>query len=318
MNRPRLSIGLPVYNGENFLSRALESLLAQTFTDFELIVSDNGSTDSTVDICRRFAASDDRIKLHRNDINRGAAWNYNRVVELATGEFFTWANHDDLWLPTYSEKCIAQLDRHPTAVLAYARSIMIDEEGEEVTPLLSGLALDLPNPYRRLRRFHDLLANPTPVLLEFEGLWIPVYGVIRLLPLRQTELIGPYISSDTVLLEELLLHGEFLEVDGWEFYKREHASRSVRASDRYDKRIQWFTGRPTPQRMFPRWRLFYERWRSVLRTRMSSYDRARCLAETLAFNLGRRHGRRILWLELRANLQSFLTRRDVVEYLSQS
>ena len=100
-DRPRVSIGLPVYNGENFLEFALDSILGQTFQDFELIISDNASTDATESICRRYAAKDSRIRYYRNPNNQGAAQNYNRVFALARGEYFKWAAHDDVCKPNY-------------------------------------------------------------------------------------------------------------------------------------------------------------------------------------------------------------------------
>lgn len=90
MNRkqPQVSIGMPVYNGEQFLKDALDSILAQTFDNFELIISDNTSTDNTQEICKAYSAKDQRICYYRNEKNLGAAWNFNRVFELARGEYF--------------------------------------------------------------------------------------------------------------------------------------------------------------------------------------------------------------------------------------
>ena len=99
---PRVTIGLPVYNGENYLAEAIDSILGQTFTDFELIISDNASTDRTEEICRRYAAEDDRIRYFRHDRNRGASPNYNFTVEKARGEYFKWAAHDDVLHATVS------------------------------------------------------------------------------------------------------------------------------------------------------------------------------------------------------------------------
>ena len=97
---PRVTIGLPVYNGENYLAAAIESLLSQTFTDFELVICDNGSTDRTEQVCRAYAARDARIRYYREVENRGLAWNFSRTFELARGEYFKWHAHDDLCGPT--------------------------------------------------------------------------------------------------------------------------------------------------------------------------------------------------------------------------
>ena len=95
MRKPSLSIGLPVYNGERFLAKAIASLLIQEFEDFELIISDNGSNDKTEAICRDAAARDSRVRYLRSNENRGATWNFRRVLEAASGEFFKYAAYDD-------------------------------------------------------------------------------------------------------------------------------------------------------------------------------------------------------------------------------
>jgi glycosyltransferase involved in cell wall biosynthesis len=92
---PKVSIGVPVFNGENYLAQALESILAQDFADFEVIISDNCSTDKTPEICTSFAKRDSRVKYFRNDSNIGASPNYNRTFELSRGEYFKWCAHDD-------------------------------------------------------------------------------------------------------------------------------------------------------------------------------------------------------------------------------
>ncbi|WNC85999.1 glycosyltransferase family 2 protein [Thermosynechococcus sp. QKsg1] len=98
---PKVSIGMPVYNGAKFIREALDSLLAQTFTDFELIISDNASTDETEAICREYAAKDKRIRYVRQAQNLGAMANFKYVLDEARGEYFMWAAHDDLWESDY-------------------------------------------------------------------------------------------------------------------------------------------------------------------------------------------------------------------------
>src|SRR5262249_36899823 len=129
-HKPRVSIGMPVYHGEPFLKEALDSILAQTYSDFELIISDNASTDRTQEICTAYAAKDKRIQYSRNDKNLGAAKNYNRVFELSSGEYFKWAAHDDICAPDFLVRCITVLDQDPSVVLCYPREIGIDEQGK--------------------------------------------------------------------------------------------------------------------------------------------------------------------------------------------
>ena len=94
---PRISIGMPVYNGEQFLAGALDSVLTQDFEDFELIISDNASEDGTQKICLDYAARDRRIRYYRNEMNIGGSRNHSRVFELSAAEYFKWAHYDD-WL----------------------------------------------------------------------------------------------------------------------------------------------------------------------------------------------------------------------------
>ncbi len=94
-NIPTVNIGMPVYNAENYLQGALDSLLAQDYGDFDLLISDNASTDRTQEICLDYTARDRRVRYQRNGRNIGAADNFNRVLEPACGKYFMWAAHDD-------------------------------------------------------------------------------------------------------------------------------------------------------------------------------------------------------------------------------
>lgn len=94
---PTVSIGMPIFNDEKYVSRALDDLLSQTFYDFELIISDNNSTDKTEEICKKYASKDRRIRYYRQSQNIGPQANFNFVLHLARGEFFMWAASDDRW-----------------------------------------------------------------------------------------------------------------------------------------------------------------------------------------------------------------------------
>src|ERR1041385_3327059 len=113
---PKVSVGLPVYNAENYLDDTLRNLLSQSYRDFELIISDNASTDTTEEICRDYAAKDQRIMYQRNNCNMGIAWNHNRVFHLSSGEFFMWAAHDDVRTTDYISQCVAALETDPYKV----------------------------------------------------------------------------------------------------------------------------------------------------------------------------------------------------------
>jgi len=125
-SHPLVSIGIPIFNAEEFLADALESLLGQTLGDFELLISDNASTDGTEEIGRAFAARDPRIQYVRNTQNLGASPNFNRVLEMARGKYFKCAAHDDLCEPTYLEKCVSVLEGDKEAVHCFTGTKLID------------------------------------------------------------------------------------------------------------------------------------------------------------------------------------------------
>src|SRR5437762_14089815 len=142
---PKVSIGLPVFNGEYFLRAALNSLLDQEFDDFELVISDNASTDSTEAICRDFVAKDRRIQYYRNETNIGASGNYNRVFELARGEFFKWASHDDEIHISLVRRCLETFEHcEANTVLVFSKAEIIDDSGRALR-----LSEDTINPTAR-------------------------------------------------------------------------------------------------------------------------------------------------------------------------
>ena len=150
---PRLSVGLPVYNGEIYLAQSIESLLGQTYEDFELIISDNASTDATADICRSYAKQDSRIRYVRQPRNIGLAPNHNFVFAESRGELFKWAASDDLYGRDLLQRCVEALDEHPEVVLAHAWEAAIDESGTVTQALEYPLATDSPSAPQRLRSF---------------------------------------------------------------------------------------------------------------------------------------------------------------------
>jgi glycosyltransferase involved in cell wall biosynthesis len=248
---PLVSIGLPVYNGEEYLAQTIESLLTQTFTDFELIISDNASTDGTEQICRRYAANDPRIRYSRNERNIGAGGNYNRVFALSTGKYFKWAAHDDLCGPEYLRRCVAVLETTPPVVLCYTKTTIIDESGAPAQHSEDSFHLSSDRPSERLR--DCFLA----------GSWIfqPVFGVIRRETLDRTPLIANYVGSDLVLLARVALAGRIHEVPERLFFRREHAKRSGNLSP--DKFVKWWNPDNRGLLYLPNWRRFIEYLRAV-------------------------------------------------------
>ena len=136
---PRVSVGIPVFNGENFLAHAIEAVLAQSYRDFELIICDNASTDAAEAICRRYAAADRRVRYHRNARNLGVGPNYDLCFAHARGVFFKWMAHDDAIEPNFLEETVARLEANPEAVLCCVNVCEIDADGRIVKEFDSGL-----------------------------------------------------------------------------------------------------------------------------------------------------------------------------------
>jgi glycosyltransferase involved in cell wall biosynthesis len=222
-----VTVGLPVCNGENLVERAVESILAQDHPNLQIIVADNGSTDRTEPICRALARRDGRIEYHRNPVNRGAAWNYNRVVRLAQGAYFKWAAHDDLCAPTLVSRCVAALGAASgAAVLAYPKTSLINMNDAVIGDFEDGMDLREPTPHERLRH-----------LLSTRTEYYPVFGVIRKAALLETSLIGRHAGPDVVLLAELALRGQFAQVPERLFLRRRHEGTTVNAGA--DERARW-------------------------------------------------------------------------------
>ncbi len=231
---PLLSIGLPVYNGAAYLREALQSILSQSFRDFELIVSDNASTDETRAICTEFAGTDTRVRYIRQPRNLGAAPNYNLLVDHARGRYFKWAAHDDNLHPRFLEACIAALDANQDAVLAYPLTDVIDGQGAIIGPFDDNLELDGNTPKARLTEY--LKRN----FMRKRGLCNPIFGVIRTEDLSKTRLIQDFLASDLILLAHLALLGKFALVPETLFDRRVHPGISTAAHASHASRRQWF------------------------------------------------------------------------------
>ena len=147
---PKISIGLPVYNGETYLREAIDSILRQDYADFELIISDNASTDATKNICREYAANDCRVRYYQNETNIGASGNYNRLVNLARGKYFKWATHDDVHLPGFLKRCIEVIEQAPaTVALVAPKAEIIDENGNHMNLSVESLDTRRQRSYQR-------------------------------------------------------------------------------------------------------------------------------------------------------------------------
>jgi glycosyltransferase involved in cell wall biosynthesis len=239
---PRVSIGLPVYNGENYVSEAIESILHQTFSDLELIICDNASTDRTETICRGYAAADPRVRYHRNERNLGHARNFNRTLELARGEYLKHAAHDDVLAPTFIERCVAALDANPDAVLCHCLTRVRDPHGEAVVEPLAGLDSDSP-----AARFAAVILRPH---------WtMEIHGLMRAAAFRRTRQLQGYYGADKALLAELALQGRMLRVEEPLFINRDHPQRSMRLLTFRDRQ-RFHDPDRAGERVLPNWALY--------------------------------------------------------------
>ena len=311
----KVSIGLPVYNGEPFLRQALDALLTQTYRDFELIISDNASTDATEEICREYAAKDERIDYYRNRRNLGAAGNFNRVFQLSSGQYFKWAAHDDLHAPNYLAKCVEVLERDRSVVLCHSQVQIIDETGKLLHDYNIRLNTDSPDP---VIRFRELLS---------QHLCYPIFGVIRSSTLKNTPLMGNYGHTDGILLASITLQGRFYEISQPLFFSRNHSRQSmsrffpaylslasgnstisVKELPNYYAYAVWFDPAKKGQTIFPHWRIFKEYCLCIWRASLSATEKIKCYFGMF----GQLRGMEVLLLEdliivLRQGISSFLS-----------
>jgi glycosyltransferase involved in cell wall biosynthesis len=283
--RPRVSVGVPVYNGEPFIGEALDAIAAQTFGDYEVIISDNASTDGTERICREYATRDPRVRYVRNERNIGLARNFQQLVRLASGEYFKLANADDVPAPRLVDECVAVLDAHPEVVLCYGKTILIDHQGRHLRPHTDGLHLRDPSARARFR-----------VAVERTGLVNLLQGVIRTAALRRTAMLGTFTASDMVLVAELSLHGQFHELPEVLFYRRLHAAALSSVTTAEGLQGVWDPLKATAERLIA-WRHYRAYAGAIARAPISVTDKL-----TLFRWLARQGitGRRRLLLELLA------------------
>ncbi len=232
MSSPKLSVGLPVYNGERYLRQTLDSLLGQEFRDLELIISDNGSSDGTAAICEAYAKADKRVRYYRSNTNQGATWNYRRVLELAEGIYFKWAAYDDECLPAMLRRCVEAMDNaDESVVLVYPWFEFIDESGSVIRHMF-GINWDhihtaAQAPYQRLSR------------VIFRNMHGPaIYGVIKTEVLRKTRPFGS-IAADWVKLVELSMVGRIVEVPEVLFRLRIHQTNSIVVNKSWRQLLAW-------------------------------------------------------------------------------
>lgn len=261
---PLVSIGMPVYNGENYLSEAIESVLDQNYTNFELIISDNASTDATEQICRDFSKKDKRIKYNRLPNNLGASNNFNNTFHLSKGKYFKWAAHDDVLEKNYLQRCVAFLEEHKEIGLCHTYSHLINKHGEKK----GELKFDGFNNQKK-DNFHQFLE----FLKYFRYMQydvVVVNGLFRSKVLATTSLIGSYHSSDFVLTAQLIMNSRIHIIKEFLFNTRQHPQSSLAANPTNKDVAKWF-GSPNKGKMIPTLK-WYEEFNKIISVSSLKFD----------------------------------------------
>lgn len=259
--QPLVSVGLAVYNGEEYLRQAVDSILAQTYTRFELIISDNASTDGTGGICREYADRDGRVKYHRNEKNIGGANNENQTFRMSSGKYFRWAAHDDVLAPTLIERCVEVLEADESIVLCHTQIVVINESGEETERIARnrGSSRDPAKRFWAVAMAKDYCEE--------------TYGLMRSETLGRTRLQLNYTASDRTLMAEMALYGRFHEVPEPLFFKRMHeANRYVD----WRTRMAWFDPANEGRIFFPFWTQLWDYLVTIRRSKASPWVQAKC------------------------------------------
>jgi glycosyltransferase involved in cell wall biosynthesis len=228
-SKPKVVVGMPVYNAERWLEPALESWLKQTLTDFRLVISDNASTDSSFQISSKFAAIHPKVELHLNARNIGIAGNFRRAFDLGTdSDYFMWASSHDYFSPSMLDRCVATLERHPDAVICCGQTALFERDVGDAVQYIEQPGADSDSPFERY-------------LSIVQGLRINnfVHGVIRTRALRDTPLVGDYFSSDNVLVAELALAGKIIQLPETTFYRRWNKDASTSKMSESERCKHW-------------------------------------------------------------------------------
>jgi glycosyltransferase involved in cell wall biosynthesis len=249
---PEVTVGVPVFNGEHYLTEAVQSICEQTFEDFEVIISDNASTDRTAQICRELASQDARIRYVRQPRNIGVVRNFDFVARAANGKFLKWASANDCCARTMLAKCVDVLRREDDAVLCYGRTCLIDGRGNEIGLYENDLSVQQVRPSER---FIEVRSRMTMNNAQ--------NGLIRVKPLRQTRLGRLYPDGDLILMAELALRGTFRLLPDVLLYRRIDEGAASRFLS--DRELRVFIDPDSAHKGFTTWRRHLDCCWSVLR-----------------------------------------------------
>jgi glycosyltransferase involved in cell wall biosynthesis len=293
--QPLLTIGMPVFNGERFLAKALDCFLSQSFTDFQILLSDNASTDRTEEIGRDYAARDKRIRYLRNSRNMGAGWNFLHVYQLATGKYYKQAAHDDFCEPEFLAECISALESDPEIVVSSTKSRVVDAGGNLLEDYECRLRADDSDP---VIRFADL------TLINHRC--FQIFGVHRFSALRSLPPMGSFPHADGVLLAQLGLLGRFYESGKRLFISTRHEgqsswtlssrnkSRTFRLTKNTERMpsLEWWNPSRSKDITFPEWNIFFQYLRAINRSPLDFSQKLR--ARSVLFRWVLKYRRKLL------------------------
>jgi glycosyltransferase involved in cell wall biosynthesis len=272
---PLVSIGLPVYNGENFVAEAIRCVLDQTFSNWELVICDNSSTDRTVSICREFADHDNRIRVYQNARNMGVSFNYNEVFRRSRGQYFKWIAHDDLFAPRFIERCIQELEQDESVILVLPKMCYVDADGRQLRRQAFDLSVLGTTPEYRAKRFMALAAQ------GMDFIWL-AYGLIRRDVVEQSGAMGLYAGDDQVLLFKIALRGCIKQIEEEMFFRREHPEAStVKQGSTVRERAKFAYADDNRRLVLPWCRMLKEHLICVLNSPIPFWGRLRCTTAVL-------------------------------------
>lgn len=258
----KISIAMPAYNCEKFIAQSLDSLLGQTCGDFELVISDNASTDGTEEVCRRYVTLDKRVRYIRRTENIGGPGNFRYVFAQCTGQYHKWSTADDFWHPSFLEEAVAVLDSQPDVVLCYPKTRLIDASGAALSDYNDRLDLADDSPRTRFRDLYRLI-----------GLCNAHLGLIRREAMLQTSLIAAHKASDVDFLGELALIGKFKLLPEVRFFRRFHQESSSWARDSKEHQKQYYDPANQTKGNSEIWRRLRFQWAMLWRSPVGLDDK---------------------------------------------
>jgi glycosyltransferase involved in cell wall biosynthesis len=287
---PPVSVAIPAYNCERYIAQSIESLLNQSYGDFELVISDNASTDGTEAICRRYAAEDSRVRYVRRTENIGGPGNFRHVFSLCSGKYHKWSTADDHWHPDFLREAVAVLDARPDVVLCYPKTQLINAEGQKIEDYDDNLELADDSPRQRFRDLFRLI-----------GLCNAHLGLLRRDAMLKTQLIAGHLASDVDFLAEMALIGKFHVLPDVRFYRRFHAASSSWARGDTKHQTAYYAPKAKGMSAVGTWKRFGFQLGLVSRSPAPVADK---IALSIDILRHMRYDRGVLIRELRAQIMS--------------